>query len=120
MTNPQTKITVSIMGLDQDLAQDLIGALEANACDVEFSESTRKTLAEMVFCPANPAALAKARRLNPSLPIVVISRVPEVSIWLDALEAGAADYCAPPFEAVQLRWLLDTHLAVRRSAAVAA
>ena len=29
---------------------------------------------------------------------------------LNALEEGAADYCAAPFEPVQMRWLLQTHL----------
>lgn len=120
MTSPQALTKVSIMGLEYDLARDLASALKANACDIEVSNSSRKTPADMIFCPADAAVLAKVRRMNPSRPIVVISRVPEVSIWLDALEAGAADYCAAPFETVQLRWLLDSHLSVRRSNAVAA
>ncbi len=53
------------------------------------------------------------------LPVVVVSRLPEVEGWLDALEDGAADYCAAPFEPVQLRWLLDTHTRVRNAYAAA-
>jgi hypothetical protein len=37
--------------------------------------------------------------------------VPEVTDWLKALEHGAADYCGAPFEARQVRWLLNSSLA---------
>jgi DNA-binding response OmpR family regulator len=45
----------------------------------------------------------------PHLPVIVVSRLPETDEWLDALEAGAADYCAAPFEIIHLRWLFETH-----------
>jgi hypothetical protein len=35
------------------------------------------------------------------------------------LEAGAADYCAAPFETAQMHWILDSQLVqARRSAGV--
>ena len=43
--------------------------------------------------------------------MIVVSRVPEVSGWLSALEQGAADYCGAPFEARQVRWALNSSLA---------
>lgn len=49
--------------------------------------------------------------------MVVVSRLPEVEGWLNALEAGAADYCAAPFEPAQLGWLLETNTRVRALAA---
>jgi hypothetical protein len=41
---------------------------------------------------------------------VVVSRLPEVSAWLDALEQGAADYCGAPFERKQVGWVLNSSL----------
>jgi DNA-binding response OmpR family regulator len=46
----------------------------------------------------------------PDVPVVLVNRVPETSRWLDALDLGATDYCGAPFEAVQVRWLLDAVL----------
>ena len=46
----------------------------------------------------------------PQFPAANDSDSLETQEWLDALEAGAADYCAAPFEPVQLRWLLDAHM----------
>jgi DNA-binding response OmpR family regulator len=43
--------------------------------------------------------------------VIVVSRVPEVSAWLSALEQGASDYCGAPFEARQVRWALNSSLA---------
>ena len=58
---------------------------------------------------------------NASAPVVVVSRYPEVSDWLDAIEAGAADYCAPPFETAHLAWILESAgKAVRAATAAAA
>ena len=45
------------------------------------------------------------------MPVIVVSRLPEVSAWLQALEQGAADYCGAPFEARQVRWALNSSLA---------
>lgn len=52
--------------------------------------------------------------------MVVVSRVPEVNDWLDAMDAGAADYCAAPFEKEQLDWILESNLGRYKSAATAA
>jgi DNA-binding NtrC family response regulator len=46
----------------------------------------------------------------PELPVIVVSRMPEVSEWLDAIEAGAADYCAAPFESAHIQWILSSTL----------
>jgi len=40
----------------------------------------------------------------------VVSRFPDVKQWLDALDAGASDYCGAPFERVQLHWILNSVL----------
>jgi hypothetical protein len=36
------------------------------------------------------------------------------------MDAGAADYCAAPFEREQLDWILESNLGSRKTASVAA
>jgi len=68
--------------------------------------------AGMVFCDSKPnhyrPLLDGLKKKGLHVPVVVVSRLPEVSEWLDALDAGAMDYCAAPFEHQQIRWLIDS------------
>ena len=64
---------------------------------------------QLIFAPE--ADLAGIQRSHPGVPVIVVSRLPEVSAWLHALEQGAADYCGAPFEARQVRWALNSSLA---------
>lgn len=76
---------------------------------------------DLVFCPARPDFLAKLLQITaqqrPRLRIIATSRLPETAEWLDSVEAGATDYCAAPFEATPIRWLLDTHLSKQKPVA---
>jgi DNA-binding NtrC family response regulator len=71
----------------------------------------RTLQADVVFCAAEPDCcrpLLKAiGQQHLDLPVIVVSRAAETANWLSALEAGAQDYCAPPFEAAQIRWMLE-------------
>jgi hypothetical protein len=40
---------------------------------------------------------------RPGVPVVVVSRLPEASLWLNAL--GTPEYCAAPFQSTQIKWL---------------
>jgi DNA-binding NtrC family response regulator len=66
--------------------------------------------ADIVFVGGMPRQylplLRRLRGLNRSLPVIVVAPSPETSDWLDALEAGATDYCVPPFDMRQVRSLL--------------
>ena len=64
---------------------------------------------ELIFAPETD--LLRVQRSHPGVPVIVVSRLPEVSTWLWALEQGAADYCGAPFEARQVRWALNSSLA---------
>jgi DNA-binding NtrC family response regulator len=75
------------------------------------------TDANVIF--ADGGSLGAVRDMRPELPVVVVSRIPEVSGWLDALDAGATDYCGAPFEAAQVRWVLDSSLKTEPRAAAA-
>ena len=67
--------------------------------------------AGVVFCAAEHAQyrpMLEAVRKRPSpVPVVVVGRA-EVAAWLDALEAGASDYCSPPFEDAHVQWILQS------------
>jgi PleD family two-component response regulator len=53
------------------------------------------------------AAVAFLRRRVPSIPIVGYSRLPEVDLWLDALEAGMNDFICKPFYTHEIAWILQ-------------
>ena len=115
---PETKKrrlpTVLLYGLDGALAGPLGEALVHCSCHVKNTEArSEKQTADIVFCAHTPDVLNDALSRFKATPVVVVSRLPEVDGWLDALEAGAADYCAAPFETAQLQWLLDSHTKVR-------
>jgi DNA-binding response OmpR family regulator len=66
---------------------------------------------DLVFAGGEPTdympLLMRVREARPSLPFVVVTRLPETNQWLDALEAGAADYCSAPVDPRQLHWLME-------------
>ena len=104
---------ILLLGLEPNLGEQLSRVLEHLGQRVHTqaldSGTLEKTDANLVF--AMPQDLDTVLKTRADLPVVVVSRLPEVSAWLDALEQGAADYCAAPFEATQVRWVLNTSLA---------
>ena len=122
---------VLILGLERGLRDELKSAFHEDDQTVRATEETEnedcygeiaRHKPDIVFCPASPSrfkrTLEAVKRLRPGLPVVVVSRLPEVSEWLDAMDAGASDYCASPFEPAQVRWILESNLP-RHYAAVA-
>lgn len=77
--------------------------------------------ADFVFCAAEPQnykLLLDAIKQNiAGLPFIVVSRQPDTSGWLDALQSGASDYWAPPFEAISFQWILESAFATKHAAA---
>lgn len=113
-------LNIVLLGLDDMVAAELATALSQHHQRVHFHpflpasqcvsllEGLR---ADMVFCPAEvgryKALLGAVNAKLPGLPVTVVSRRAEVSEWLDALDAGAWDYCSPPFESRPIRWILQ-------------
>jgi DNA-binding response OmpR family regulator len=60
--------------------------------------------------------LRRVRDLRLRVPFFVAARIPSTMDWLNALEAGATDYCASPFETHQLQWLVASALSRWRPA----
>lgn len=95
--------------LEETLAAELAASLKAACCEVHhISTASPAVSGDLVFCTTGPQFHA-AKTMFPHLPVIVVSRLPETDEWLDALEAGAADYCAAPFEIIHLCWLFETH-----------
>ena len=117
---------VLFFGIEQELAADLQNAL-TGLCDGVQREALpgaadslftlKEGAVDLVFCKADANVIRKIRSTAPHTLLVAIGRFPEVSDWIDSLEAGADDYCAAPFEPHQLRWIFESHFHVSRIAA---
>jgi DNA-binding NtrC family response regulator len=124
---PRTKISPSnvvLLGLAEDLASESGRVLSEQGHKVYsfplLSASSalnvlKQVHADLVFCPAEPERynllLDAITQKMTGLPLVVVSRHPDASAWLDALQAGASDYCTPPFESIHMRWIMESALA---------
>lgn len=101
----RSAIRYHLAGLEAHVAAELQQALDSHGCrPVEAARA-----ADIVFCPPSGRTLESMLREAAGRPVIAVSRIPEVGQWLDALEAGAADYCAAPFENLHIRWLLDRY-----------
>ncbi len=109
---------ILLFGLDHPLAEELTVVLQQLEQIVQTAASgsgALETDANLVFATSDD--LGTIRRTRPDLPVVVVSRLPEVSAWLDALEQGATDYCGAPFERKQVGWVLKSSLTAALGAA---
>src|SRR5580700_4790795 len=74
---------------------------------------------EIIFAGGHPAQylplLRRVRQTRPALPFVVVTGSVDMKAWLDALEAGATDYCCSPLEARQIHWLMESAVPRRRA-----
>ena len=106
---------ILLLGLEQTLTDELGRILRQLGQTVRIaplgSELQKSTDADLVFTSAPLLKTALAVRAD--LPVIVVSRTPEVRDWLDSLEEGAADYCGAPFEPMQLRWILNSAIPIR-------
>lgn len=123
-----SSIHAALFGLGSDLAGELQTPLRKLCGNVELIhwspdendfEKIALSQAQVIFCDAKSGVVSQLRKTNPQAHIVVVSRHPEVTDWLDAIEAGAADYCAAPFETSQVRWILDSSMRAAKLALAA-
>jgi len=108
----------ALLGLPEDLGHQLTRILLAESHQVSrkryLSDLRRGPRLSAIFISSDSLeyrqTLSLLRETYPKLPVIVVSRFPEVKQWLDALDAGASDYCGAPFERVQLHWILNSVL----------
>ncbi len=97
-----------------ELRDALITARLVPAIEEEVAlEAVEWSQYDLVFCPASrnvlEQVLAAAADGMTRQRVIAVSRLPEEQEWLEAIELGAIDYFAPPFEQSQVRWLIQTH-----------
>jgi DNA-binding NtrC family response regulator len=109
-----------LLGLDPAVETELAASLRSASFAVSHGAGSPVARGGgLVFCPRG-AAFADAKAAFPDLAVVVVSRLPDTREWLEALELGALDYIAAPFETVQMRWLWEAPNDSVRAAAAAA
>ena len=115
-----------LIDLQEPWAMSLGEALSAQGsavCTIPYDSLThclrfiREGQPDIVFCSAVhcQSVLDHLRANGVKVPFVAVSRIPEEALWLDALESGAADYCAAPFEPRLVQWVLQTGLQSRKN-----
>ncbi len=113
---------MSIRILLYELHEDLLCELRDALITARLVPAIEETVAldavewnqyDLVFCPASRNKLEQileaASGELPRLRVIAVSRLPEEQEWLEAIELGAIDYFAPPFEQSQVRWLIQSH-----------
>lgn len=48
-----------------------------------------------------------AERVRPLVPVIVVSRLVDIPLYLDVLESGAADFIVPPFREADLAYVVE-------------
>jgi DNA-binding NtrC family response regulator len=114
-----SRANVVLCELEDSLATQLHSMLAALGDRVSHNPKSLPK-ADLVFCGADQESLQKVldevARVRRSVPVVVVSREASVTSWLDALEAGAADYLPAPFERTQLNWIRESQLVAAKVA----
>jgi DNA-binding response OmpR family regulator len=117
-------LRVALFALPEDLERPLAQVLREEAHKVirklHLHDLRRGPKADALFLSADHpnfrGTLSQLRESHPELPVIAVTRVPETAHWLDALDAGATDYCGAPFERVQIRWILNSVVRTERQA----
>jgi DNA-binding response OmpR family regulator len=116
---------VFLIGIEQATAAQISRALAVERHRIELKPQNIGVHdlmdVDIVFAGGEPrqylSLLRRVREERPALPFVVVTRIPETGEWLDALEAGATDYCSSPFETRQIHWLMESALPRHRTVA---
>ena len=104
-----------LIGLDPELAAELEQTLAGLGHAVSRSEINQVPAMarrlDVIFCSderSNVNSLvALLRSIRTPVRVIVASRKAEETAWLEALEAGADDYCSTPFEPAQISWAMN-------------
>ena len=129
----QQRNTVSLNVLIHGLPEQLRGQLAEALCGqggngalmrqqgpVTARDLSRNQV-DIIFCSSDQESclpvLQQVRQAKRQIPVVVVSEEPEFDQWLDAMEAGASDYCAAPFNREHLGWMLASYVSASQLAA---
>ena len=103
-----------LIGLEPDIASELeqtlarMGHLASRSELDQLPSLARRT--DVIFCSDQWSSVnslvSLLRSLRSPVRVIVASRKAEEAAWLEALEAGADDYCSTPFETAQISWAM--------------
>lgn len=102
---PAVPSKIAFLGMDPILSDELSLALALLNVEVVPVSDPEVQLA---FCDS--ALISRLIQDLPQVPVVVVSSQRHVNDWLDAMDAGAVDYCSSPFESADLDWILQSNL----------
>jgi DNA-binding NarL/FixJ family response regulator len=122
MRSTAVTCTAVVYGLEALLAEPLTAALVRLGATVyhlsddsapeQCANLAERVAADVIFCgdgsPGYRSVLEAVASGGRPPAVVVVGRLGDTERWLDALEAGAFDYCAPPLEADQVLWMLES------------
>jgi DNA-binding response OmpR family regulator len=106
---------IALLALENRLAEPLLRILRAERHNVTAATGIGLLLharaQQIVFTSGDSddyrETVRRLRRELPGSAVIVVNRCPDNLRWIDALDAGAADYCGAPFERVQIRWVIE-------------
>ncbi len=115
-----TSPTFLVYGLDDRLTNELQSALAALSAQAEPCHNLDQCLnhldragKQVIFCSFENGLQALLHAISDqghAVPVIAVSRHDDVHRWIDAIEAGASDYCAAPFESLHLQWILESNV----------
>jgi DNA-binding response OmpR family regulator len=105
---------IALLALENRLAEPLLRILGAERHNVIAVTGIAQLLhahtPQIVFTSGDSddyrETVRRLRRELPGSAVIVVNRCPDNLRWIDALDAGAADYCGAPFERTQIRWVI--------------
>jgi DNA-binding response OmpR family regulator len=108
-------LNITLLDLPEDVARPISKLLlqdRHTVMETAVDETEDVQRSAVVFVsgdqPEFRETIRRLRESNPEVKVIVATRLPDDRKWIDALEAGAADYCGAPFETFQIRWMLNS------------
>ena len=106
-------LNITLLDLPEDVARPISEVLLRDRHTVTETAAAQGLKQQAVVFvsgdqPQFRETIRSLKESNPDVRVIVATRLPDDRKWIDALEAGAADYCGAPFETFQLRWVLSS------------
>jgi DNA-binding response OmpR family regulator len=111
LCSPNNEDRVALAALFHSLDVTLISTHHTKvAGDLLRGRRFQLVLLDLDCDPDWKETIDRFHALAPEVTVIVYSRLADEQHWLDALEAGAADFISKPFSKPELDWVLETAL----------
>ena len=114
-------ISACLIGIDRPSTEHIVAALARHGPyrlqQLQYGEAGPRERVDVVFAGGEPdeylPLVAEVRQTHPGIAVIVIGQFTSTARWLDAIEAGAADYLATPPSERDILWALQSILLLR-------